>query len=200
VSGYCSTRRRSTELHDPHVVAGETELLQGEFGGLVGRGAIAADGDRLPLELLAAGDGRLHHQLKRQLIGDAADEDDVGPLDGGGRSRRVAVLGDVDRPAYHGMGEGRAALHPHRGDIEPELFEQALFGRVIQRPRSHREAVITDPHLGKRRLLRRRPRGGRDGEAEHHDREAFHHLSLPNGRGSAPCRVAAQASSAFILS
>ena len=192
MSGYCSTVPAicpdsaaairvagPAELQDRHVAARQPEMFEGKIGGLVGRGSVTADGDRLAFELFAVRNGGLDDKLERQRVGDAADEHDIGALHGGGGGRRIAVLGDVDRAAHYRMREGRAAFDENRRDVEPEFLEHAMPGRVLQRRAGHREAVERDPHLDRRRLLV----GGRcstadGGDQKNKDGETFHHRAF----------------------
>ena len=182
-------RRRTAELQHVHVLARQPEVSEREIGGRVGRRAVAADGDVLALELLGAGDRGLDHELVGQGVGDAADDDDVGALDGGGDGRRVAVLRHVERAADDGLRQHRAAPDEGRRHVEAEALEDALLHGVVQRRRGHRKAVVGHAHLGERRAGLLRVRGGCQQAENEGDGQLFHRRSsriIPAAPSCAP--------------
>src|SRR6185436_8533344 len=112
--------------------------------GDVGRCADTRDGDLLTLQIGGGLDVALDHELKWKLIGDAADEDDVSALHGGGGDRRVAVLRNVDRATDDGLRQCRAGVDIDDGNVEAVLLKDALLHRVIHRRGGHGVAVIGD--------------------------------------------------------
>jgi hypothetical protein len=101
------------------------------------------------------------------LVGDAADDHDIGALHRRRQRRGVAVLCDIDGAADHGLREHRAAVDKNRRDVEAERLEDALLVRIDQRPRGHGEAVVGDANLAQPLLrVRRSCAGEADGKRQ----------------------------------